>query len=83
MSKDWNEEWDMEQAEVAEMIASFEAMKNCEHEWGPLPEEERDLFSEDTDAELCPKCGAVQVTVTENEFNVFREALEDSRVGED
>jgi hypothetical protein len=76
---DWNKEWDMEESEVQAMIASFEAMKNCDHDWHPVGEEEARVFSEE--AEECKKCGAVQLKVTAAEFEQITEALEEGHVG--
>lgn len=78
-TKDWNDEWDMENSEVKEMIESFERMQNCSHAWVPITGPDRELFSED--AEECTLCGGVQIKVTEREFNQFRDALEEGRVG--
>jgi hypothetical protein len=76
---DWNDEWDMENSEVQAMIESFERMQKCDHEWQPISESDRDIFSEE--AEECPKCGAVQIKVSKAEFEQFKDVLEEGRVG--
>ena len=58
VTKDWNEEWDMEQAEVDSIIASWKEFQECSHEWTPAEKVEGALSWIEF---VCIHCGGAQI----------------------
>lgn len=77
-NRDWNKDWEIEQKELDDLLASLAEFNACEHEWVPDPEAQAIGLDE-----MCTKCGGGRTIVTEDEFNQISTLLEESRARED
>jgi hypothetical protein len=59
MTRDWNAEWDMEQSEVDDLIASMQAFQACDHDWVPTERVEDGTALAWLEF-VCTKCGGGQ-----------------------
>lgn len=57
MTRDWAAEWEMEQSELDDLLASMKTFSECEHEWVPSETVEGALSWL---VSVCVKCGGGQ-----------------------
>jgi hypothetical protein len=77
VSRAWEKEWSVEDRELDDLLQSLAEFNACDHEWRPATE--ADMTGGEGPFEVCDKCGGGQMQVTGEEFEAFKEALENGR----